>query len=122
MSVQVEGVGVALRDLAALRDDLDALPDAWQAIGERAATSTAALAPHRSGRLSRSVGFLAYRGRAVVVAGSASVPYAGPINYGWPARHIRASLFLEHGADQIEHEAAELIEHEANQAIERKGF
>lgn len=122
MGVQVTGVSAALHDLDLLAEDLEALPEAWREIGEDAAAVTAGLAPHRSGRLAGSVAAIAYRGRAVVTAGSAAVPYAGVINYGWAARSIRASLFLERGADQTEHKAAEVLETEANKAITRRGF
>lgn len=120
--VEVVGVGVALRALDDLADDLAALPEAWHEIGDQAAAVSAALAPHRSGRLAGSVASIAYAGRAVVTAGSSAVPYAAPINYGWPSRHIRPALFLEKGAEQTEHQAAEILETEANKAITRKGF
>ena len=122
MGVQVDGFGVALRDLEQLRDDLNTLPEAWHDIAARAATAAAGLAPHRSGRLAGTVQVVEARGRAVVTAGSAAVPYAGPINYGWPARHIRAALFLERAGDQVTPEAAEILQTEANRAIERNGF
>lgn len=122
MAVQVTGVRAALSDLDLLAEDLEALPEAWREIGDDAAAVVAGLAPHRSGRLAGSVEAIAYQGRAVVTAGSSAVPYAAPINYGWPARHIRPALFLERGAEHIEHKAAEVLETEANKAITRRGF
>jgi hypothetical protein len=32
------------------------------------------------------------------MAGRASVPYAGPIHWGWPARNISANPFLSNAA------------------------
>lgn len=49
----------------------------------------------RSGKLKRSVRGLAAQRRAVVAVGSPSkVPYAGPINFGWPARGIAAQEII----------------------------
>jgi hypothetical protein len=31
---------------------------------------------------------------AIVRAGRAAVPYAGPIHWGWPSRHIKAQPWL----------------------------
>ena len=31
-----------------------------------------------------------------------AVPYAGPINYGWPKRHIRPRLFVNNGVASTE--------------------
>lgn len=31
-----------------------------------------------------------------------AVPYAGPINYGWPARHIKPRLFVNNGVASTE--------------------
>lgn len=35
-------------------------------------------------------------------AGRKAVPYAGPINYGWPKRHIRPRLFVNNGVASTE--------------------
>uniref|UniRef100_A0AAU2V7Q4 HK97 gp10 family phage protein n=1 Tax=Streptomyces sp. NBC_00003 TaxID=2903608 RepID=A0AAU2V7Q4_9ACTN len=50
---------------------------------ERAALS---LAPRRSGRMARTLRSSGTRTMAVVRAGRASVPYAGPVHWGWPGR------------------------------------
>ncbi len=39
---------------------------------------------------------------AVIRAGRKAVPYAGPINYGWPKRHIRPRLFVNNGVASTE--------------------
>ena len=38
----------------------------------------------------------------VIRAGRKAVPYAGPINYGWPKRHIRPRLFVNNGVASTE--------------------
>ena len=47
------------------------------------------LVPVRSGRLQASIRSSGQLGRGVVRAGKKSVPYAGPIHYGWPSRPRR---------------------------------
>ena len=74
-------------------DALETLDDGHHDAARILLQRSLALVPRRSGRLAGT-------GRAVVDAqglhitwGSASVPYAGPINFGWPARGIRAQPF-----------------------------
>lgn len=43
----------------------------------------------RPGKLARTVRAGATQKAGVIRAGRKAVPYAGVINYGWPARHIR---------------------------------
>jgi phage gpG-like protein len=50
--------------------------------------------PRKSGALAGSIRPEATKGEAITYAGSYSVPYAGPINYGWPAHNISAQPFL----------------------------
>jgi hypothetical protein len=55
----------------------------------------ASFAPVRSGALRRSIKASKGKSRATIRAGSKAVPYAGPINYGWYKRGIRASRFMQ---------------------------
>lgn len=50
--------------------------------------------PRRSGALASSIRAETVKAAAVVYAGSYSVPYAGVIQYGWPAHNISAQPFL----------------------------
>lgn len=50
--------------------------------------------PHRSGALEGSIRPLGGVTSAIVAAGRASVPYAGPIHFGWPARGIEPQPFI----------------------------
>lgn len=59
-------------------------------------------APRRSGRLA-STGRVGATTRAGVVRfGRQSVPYAGPIHYGWPARNIKAQPWAVDAAHNTE--------------------
>ncbi len=53
------------------------------------------IAPHRSGRLAGSIRALGSQTMGQVAVGKKTVPYAGVIHYGWPARNIAAQPFLE---------------------------
>lgn len=59
-------------------------------------------APRRSGRLAGTVRGSGTKTAAVVRAGRSSVPYAGPIHWGWRARHIRPNPFLTRAAQETE--------------------
>jgi hypothetical protein len=59
-------------------------------------------APRRSGKLGASVRAGASRTAGVVRAGSASVPYANPIHWGWHTRGIAAQPFLSDAATSTE--------------------
>lgn len=64
----------------------------------------AAQAPVQTGRLAATVRAGATQRTAVVRAGRARVPYAGPIHWGWPSRGIVAQPFLSEAATETEPE------------------
>lgn len=84
--------GVAMEDMKA----------ANAAVAAMVATGAAKRAPRRSGRLAGSVRGNRAKGRATVLSGRASVPYAGPIHWGWPARNIAANPFMSDAAIELE--------------------
>nr|DAG70505.1 MAG TPA: putative tail component [Caudoviricetes sp.] len=55
------------------------------------------LAPRRTGRLAASIRAGATQKAGVIRAGRKTVPYAGPVNYGWPKHGIRPRLFVNQG-------------------------
>lgn len=62
----------------------------------------AARAPRRTGTLAANVRPGATRSAGVVRAGGARVPYAAPIHWGWPSRHIQPNPFLADAAAATE--------------------
>lgn len=67
------------------------------------ASAARGTAPRRTGRLAgsiRTAGTTA--SRAVISAGRASVPYAAPIHWGWPARNIPEQPWLSLTAQATE--------------------
>lgn len=66
-----------------------------------------ALVPVRSGRLKNTLRSAATQRSGRVRAGFKRVPYAGPIHFGWPERHISPQPFLY---DALDWRRAEVIQ------------
>lgn len=77
------------------------------------------LVPRRSGRLANSIRAGATQKAGVVRAGSKRIPYAGPINYGWPKRHIKPTRFMNQAAKNTEPEWTKLYRDAVQQIIDR---
>jgi hypothetical protein len=72
----------------------------------------AARPPVRTGRLAGSGRAAGTQAAAIVRAGGARVPYAGPIHWGWGARNIRANPWVQEAAESTEARwAAEYQQH-----------
>lgn len=94
-SVKVEGARELRRTLKKAGSDLADLKDANAKVGQLVAQESRPNAPvGRTGRLAASVRANRAAAKAVVSAGGGAVPYAGPIHWGWPARHITAQPFI----------------------------
>jgi len=96
--VRIEGLDELIRTLKRAGEDISEFKDAHVRAGEIVATEAASRAPRRSGNLAGSVRSAKQAKRARVQAGRASVPYAGPIHWGWPARNIEPQPFLSDAA------------------------
>lgn len=73
------------------------------AVTEAVVPPVRAGAPRRSGNLANSVRALATARRAQLAVGTnVKVPYAGPINFGWPARNIKPQEFIYSGIVKAE--------------------
>lgn len=122
MSVKVEGLNKLTRALVQLGVDVDDLKDAMAKIADEGAQVASSLAPRRSGALAGTIRGNRAKAKAVVTAGKARVKYAGPINYGWPARHIRADKFMQQADERMQPRAAELLEQGVQDAIHKAGL
>lgn len=71
-----------------------------EAAAEVARYAKSTTTPKRTGRLANSVKPGASQREGYVKAGSARVPYAGVIHFGWRARNIRPRPFLYNAADK----------------------
>jgi len=95
------------------------LPKIHKTAATPVAKTAAKLAPHRTGALSASLRALGSQKSGRAVAGKASVPYAGVINYGWGARNIEPSLFLERALKQEEEKVIKIFIKEQDRLIDK---
>lgn len=83
--------------------DMQELKDVNRQAADIALPAVRSLAPRgKTGRLASSVRAGATQKAGVIRAGRKSVPYAGVINYGWPARRIKPRLFVNNGVASTE--------------------
>lgn len=120
--VRVEGLNQLTRNLLTLGLEIDDLKEAFGGIAAEAAQVAAGFAPKRTGRLAASVRGNRAKNKAVVMAGRASVVYAGPINYGWPARKIAASSFMQKADEVMAPKALQALEDAIDNKIKSKGL
>lgn len=120
--VRVEGLSRVVRDLKALGLDVEDLKDAFSKIAAEATEAVIRYVPVKSGNLAASVRGNRAQSKAVVRAGKASVPYAGPINYGWSARSIEPALFMQKGDQVMQPIAVRRLEEEIEHAIRKRGL
>lgn len=119
---KVTGLSAVVRGLKALGLEVEDLKQAFSRIAQEGADSAESHAPKRSGRLASSIRGNRAQSKAVVTAGRASVPYAGPINYGWPKRGIAASGFMQEADREMQPIAIQRLEEEINRQIKAKGL
>ena len=84
--------------------EMEQFKEATQRTGQVVSFHAMSNAPKVSGRLASSIRPGRAVSRVIVYAGSASVPYAGPIHWGWPSRNIRSQPFLTDAGKQSEPE------------------
>lgn len=92
--VEVKGAKELRKQLKAAGDDLGDLKATHKKIAQIVEFDALQLAPVVTGGLVGSIRASGTQTSAIVRAGRKSVPYAGPIHWGWPARNITAQPFL----------------------------
>lgn len=82
--------------------DMQELKEVNRRAADIAKPEAVARAPRgKTGRLAGSIRAGATQKAGIIRAGRKTVPYAGPINYGWPARNIRPRTFVKKTMNQI---------------------
>lgn len=119
---RVEGLSSVVKALKGLGLDVEDLRAAFARIAQEGTATAQGLAPKRTGRLAGSVRGNRAQSKAVVTAGRSSIRYAGPINYGWPARGIAASGFMQRTDQALRPRALTLLEDEVNHRIRARGL
>jgi hypothetical protein len=90
LSIEIEGLQGVLDSLSRISRGLDDVVLDESVMGVLL-TDANRRAPVLSGALRAS----GHAGKGTVIYGSASVPYAHPIHWGWPARNIVGQPWLE---------------------------
>lgn len=100
--VTIYGINRLERTMIRAADLMSDLKEANRSAAATAAAGGRTASPVRTGRLAATVRGNNAAGAAVILAGRARVPYAGPIHWGWAARNITANPFLVRGARATE--------------------
>jgi hypothetical protein len=98
------------------------LSRAFDDIGRQIEHDASVFAPKVTGALSNDVRAYKSKTRATVVVGRKAVPYAAPINFGWPKRNIRPALFMQRAADDKADDSAVRIAREMDRLIRSAGL
>ncbi len=102
-SVDVRGFQKLRKSLRAAGDDLSDLRETNRQVAAIAAEGARSEVPVRSGRLKANIRSSGTKTAAIVRAGNNSnLKYAGPVHWGWKARHITAQPFASKGAQRTE--------------------
>lgn len=119
LRVEVQGARELRRTLKAAGEDLSDLKAVHQAVGALVGGVAAGMAPRKTGALAAGIRSARLAAGVAIRAGSAGVPYAAPIHWGWPKRNIEASLFMTRAAQESEPQWTALYWDELNKIIDR---
>ena len=121
VTVKVD-LGDLLADLRAMGAGVDDLKAGFSDIAKKGADLAASFAPRRTGRLQGSIRGNRSKRKAVISAGGARVPWAPPINWGWPDRGIAASLFMQKADRELGPLAPKMLEDNVKALIRSRGM
>lgn len=121
-SVRVDGLNAVIRGLIAVGVEVDDLKGAFSSVAARGARLAAIFAPKQSGRLAGDIRGNRARSKAVITAGRSSVPYAGPINYGWAKHNITPSGFMQRADKVLQPYAVRQLQNGIDLAIRKRGL
>ena len=88
-------------------------------IARPVAETARVLAPKQSGALAASIRPLGSQRSGRIAAGRKSVPYAGPIHWGWPRRNIEPQPFLVDALTRNQNQIADNFTRETDKLIDR---
>lgn len=99
--------------------DLRDLTKANKAAAEVVAVEARNIAPRVTGHLAGSTRATATKVQGQVAVGSSSVPYAGPIIFGWPRRNIAPNPFIYEALDDRRGEVEDVYHRRVDELIRR---
>lgn len=119
-SVRIEGFKELRRDLRQVDRSLNrTVSQGLREAMTPTAAKAAALAPHRTGRLARSLKpFATAKGAGV----RSRLPYAPVIHWGWPKHHIKPSLFVTKAVKSEEETIVDRVGQAFDELASRSGF
>lgn len=121
--LQIEGLGAVQKAMRNFADDSkNDMKETHRKAGQIVVDGAVRLVPVRSGALLASLRSAPTQRQGKVRVGSAAVPYAGPIHFGWPARNIRPNPFIYAVLDQRRDEVLRLYEERIDQLITKYGL
>ena len=121
--VRIEGLAEVQKELRKLGDDAkNDMKPAHLKAAEIVAAASRPKAPVRTGRLQSTIRAFARQRAGIVRAGIKAVPYAGPIIFGWPERHIKPNPFIYEAADHRRAEIAAAYSERMAQIIVKHGL
>jgi phage gpG-like protein len=92
--ISIQGVKEVTDSLKRMARDLESNLDLNKELSTTLSQKASAMAPRLTGALASSVAGNPSAEKAQILAGSAAVPYAGVIEYGWPAKNREAKPYL----------------------------
>lgn len=123
VGMRVEGLQTVTRALLEMGVEVDDLKAAFNLIGRRAIPVYMAVTPvGDTGRLRRDYRASKTRNKATLRVGRASVPYAGPQQWGWPKYNIRPQHWVQKGDRIFAPRVLDMLAHDITNLANRKGF
>lgn len=121
--VQVEGLRQTVKALEQYGVEVADLKEVFAGVAAEGARLARGFAPVRSGRLAGSIRGNRAKSKAVVTAGNARrVPYAGPLNYGWARKGIKAKQFMQRADKALQPRALDMLETGLDEAARKAGL
>jgi hypothetical protein len=111
LQITVRGATQLASTLRAAGQNLQRMDSANLRAGQAVVSRAKVLCPVKTGRLQGSIRVANSRGGFEVVA-SENLPYGRVQHWGWPAHHIRATLFLTRGLEQAQPEVLQIYQAE----------
>lgn len=101
-AVEVVGLSRLARTMKRAGVEITELKELNRAAADAVAPVARSTAPVLSGRLAADVRTAGTQRAGIIRVGRASLPYAGPIHWGWPARRISPQPFAADAAAATE--------------------
>lgn len=123
-ALQIDGLREINRDLRNMSQQArDDMKNTHREAGEIVARAAKVLAPVRTGLLASTVvSAPTQRQGRVRVGRGQSVPYAGPVHFGWPARRIAPRPFIYDALDMRRDEVRDAYVARVNQLVIKNGL